>query len=266
LFRKDIEQLTSLPVIGELSSFARSNNIFILHEKDNQLIKEEFRQLRTAIGLQNKNSNRKKLLFTSGIAEEGKSFVSTNMALSLALAGKKVILLDLDQSNPEITAILDLVNELGVTDYLQGEREPYEIIKSTFCENLFVCGYGRQLLSLTDFSINKKLEELFEYLEEAFDFIIIDSSPVESFSDAYLLSEYCDITNYIVRHNSTPKVLITLLEETNKIKPLKNVRIIFNGVKSRGMLKEKYGIGYGYGYEKFPIKQIKSKKRAGLLA
>ncbi len=266
LFRKDIEKLTAVRVLGEISHFKGTGNIFILQEEGNNLIREEFRQLRAAMGLQSKNNIKNKLLFTSGIAGEGKSFTSANMALSLALAGKKVVLLDLDQSNPEITATFDIAEEIGVTDFLKGGREPYEIIKSSFCENLFVCGYGRQPLSLSDYSVHQHLSDLFEYLEESFDYIIVDCSPVESYSDAYTLCEFCDMTIYMVRHNHTPKVMVALLEETNKVKPLKNLKLIFNGVKSRGMLKEKYGIGYGYGYEKFPKQKRKSSSKAGIPA
>lgn len=266
LFRKDIERLTNLPVVGELSNFAMDDDVFILHQNGNQVVKEEFRQLRAAIGLQVKNSSRKKLLFTSGGGGEGKSFISANMALSLAMAGKKVVLIDLDQKNPEITTILDLSNEAGVTDFLQGDREPYEIIKSSFCENLFVCGYGKPSLNFSDFFFNKRLDELFEYLEESFDFVIVDGPSFESVSDAYVLNECCDLTAFVARHDYTQKTVISLLEERNNARSLKNIKIIFNGIKSRGMLTERFGIGYGYGYEKFSKQRTRTKNKAEVLA
>jgi tyrosine-protein kinase Etk/Wzc len=251
LFRKDISKLTRYPVLGEISNIKKGNNIFVIQENKNIVLSEEFRYIRTALGLNSNDTLKKKLLFTSGVSGEGKSFISANLALSLALAGRKVVLLDFDLRNPEISSILGINGELGIAEYLEEEREPYEIIKSTSCKDLFVIGAGKSSARVTDLSFKKKLRSLFEYLEKVFDFIIVDSSPIESISGAFVLSQYCDATIYIVRHNYTPKVLIKLLEENNKLRPLKNLSLVFNGVKSRGLIKGRYGIEYGYGYENF---------------
>lgn len=97
--------------------------------------------------------------------------------------------------------------------------------------------------------MNGKLEHLFEYLETMFDYIIIDTPPVDLVSDAYLLSEYCDVTLLVMRHAYTPKSLVQRLSQNDKMKSLKNVAIIFNGVKPRGFVSGQYGYGYGYGHE-----------------
>jgi tyrosine-protein kinase Etk/Wzc len=251
LFRKDIEKLTNVPVIGEISNTKKIKELFVLQDEKRNVIKEEFRQLRTAIGLYGRNITKKKLMFTSGISGEGKSFISANMALSLALSGKKVVLLDFDLRNPEISYRLGINEEPGIAEYLESETEPYEIIKQTFCEKLFVIGAGNSQAGITDLSFNNKLGDLFEYLAGIFDFIIIDTPPVKSISDAYIITQYCDASIYIARHNYTPKVSISLLEENSRVKPLKNLALIFNGVKSRGLFKKRYGIEYGYGYENF---------------
>ena len=86
------------------------------------------------------------------------------------------------------------------------------------------------------------------YLENAFDYIVIDTAPVSPVTDAYLLSQYCDATLYIVRHAYTPRMYLQLLDDNNRVKGLKNLALIFNGVKSRGIGKNGYGNGYGYGY------------------
>ena len=251
LYRKEIAKLSRFPVLGEISEIKKSDNMFVVQSRENMGLSEELRYIRTAMGLNNPDIPRKKLLFTSGISGEGKSFVSANMAMSLALAGKKVVLMDFDLRNPEISSFLGITTELGISDFLEEEREPYEIIKSTSCKELFVIGSGKQSGQVLELSFNKKLRLLFDYLEKVFDFLIIDTSPVESVSDAYVLSQYCDAAIYVARHNYTPKALIRLLEENNKLNPLKNLSIIFNGVKQRGMVKGRYGAAYGYGYEKF---------------
>jgi capsular exopolysaccharide synthesis family protein len=251
LFRKEIAKLTRYAVLGEISNIKKGNNIFVVQDAENTVLGEEFRYVRTALGINSNDTLKKKLLFTSGISGEGKSFISANMALSLALAGKKVVLLDFDLRNPGISTILGISGETGIVDYLDEEREPYEIIKSTSCKDLYVIGAGKSSSQVSEISYNKKLRSLFEYLDKVFDFIIVDSSPIESISGAFVLSQYCDATIYVVRHNYTPKVLVKLLEENNKLRPLKNLSLVFNGVKSRGILKGRYGIEYGYGYENF---------------
>ncbi|HVS97227.1 MAG TPA: hypothetical protein VHE54_12120, partial [Puia sp.] len=142
-------------------------------------------------------------------------------------------------------------------DFLQGDIEPYEIIKSTPYDNLFICAAGEDSGDRIELSFNSRLNELFDYLDGVFDFIIIDTPPVHPVSDAYVLTEYCDISLYVVRHDFTPKAFVQLLDENNKIKPLKNLVIVFNGIKSRGIFKGKYGLDLGYGNE-FSVKQRKT--------
>ena len=78
--------------------------------------------------------------------------------------------------------------------------------------------------------------------------VIIDTSPAVLVSDAFIVSEMCDATLYVIRHNYTPKLLVKRIEESMEVNPLKNLAIIFNGVKSRGFFKNNYGYGYNYVY------------------
>jgi Mrp family chromosome partitioning ATPase len=96
--------------------------------------------------------------------------------------------------------------------------------------------------------MSEKVPQLLTYLSGIFDYIIIDTAPVGLLSDAYVLSSYCDATLYVVRHKHTRKASIQRLDANNKINELKNMAIVFNGVKSRGFGKNGYGYGYGYGY------------------
>ena len=95
--------------------------------------------------------------------------------------------------------------------------------------------------------LQDRTEELLTYLQTQFDYVLVDSAPVGLLSDGYVLSRYCDATLYIVRHGVTPKKRLERLEN-NKINTLKNMVMVFNGVRSRGFGKRKYGYGYGYGY------------------
>ena len=96
--------------------------------------------------------------------------------------------------------------------------------------------------------MSHRVKELLNYLDAAFDIIIIDSAPASLLSDAYVLSPMCDATLYVVKHKFTPKIYIDRLDESNSVTQLKNLGIIFNGIQSRGFTKNGYGYGYGYGY------------------
>jgi len=250
LFRSEIDKYTNIPVVAEILNIKKKKERSITDNQKDTIIREEFRELAGATGLYGRNISKKKLLVTSSITGEGKSFVSTNLALSLALSGKKVILLDLDFRNPQVSHTFKINEEAGISEFLDGEREPYEIIKSSKHNNLFIAAAGSvPLKKAGELLLNGKLRGLFNYLEEIFDFIIVDTPPVGPVSDIYILSEYCDSSLYVIRHRYTPKTIIRLLDQNIKIKTLKNVAIVFNAVKPRGFVKRTYGYGYGFDHE-----------------
>ncbi len=258
LYRNEIEQLTTFPVIGEIA-YEKSNNPLAIADGKRGLVAEQFRKLRASIYHMGMVENKKKILITSTISGEGKSFVAANLGLTLALAGKKVILLEFDLSNPALSEKLDVNEEKGISSYLQGESEAEEIIKPTDASrNLFIIPCGDLPDNPSELIMNGKVQELFAYLEGKFDHIIVDSAPVGALSDAYILSPLCDSTLYIVRHNYTPKAGLQRLEGENNIELLKNVTIVFNGVQPRGFSKSDYG--YGYGYTKGYLNQPKPRK------
>jgi capsular exopolysaccharide family len=248
MYRSDIEKLTSHPVIAEISN-DKSKTPIVIGEAKRTFVAEQFRKLRVALNYLGVNAGHKKILITSGISGEGKSFVATNLALSMALTGKKVVLLELDLHSPAISDNLGITADYGMSSYLLGARDPEEIIKRTgINDNLFVIPAGPLPANPTELLMSSKLPELLSYLDGIFDFIIIDTAPVGPVTDAYIISPYCDATLYIVRHKRTPKVLVEQIDANNKVNQLKNMAIVFNGIRPRGFGKHHYGYGYGYGY------------------
>lgn len=248
LFRSEIENNTKVPIAAEISSVKHKHEL-IVDQPKNTFIAEQFRHLRAAIGLYGKKVLKKKLLITSSIAGEGKSFIASNLALSLAISGKKVVIVDADLRSPKTSSIFKLQNEKGMADYLEGKVEVSEIIKEGGTNNLYVIPAGAASINPTELLLNGNLKELFAYLEIIFDFVLIDTAPVDPVTDAYVLSQYCDRTLFVIRHDYTPKTMVQLLDENDKIKALRNPAIVFNGIKKRGFTKGGYGFGYGFGYE-----------------
>lgn len=248
LFRADIEEYTNAPIVAELA-YIKGKPASQFNAPTEVSVIEQFRQLRATMGLYGRTFAKKKIMITSNIPGEGKSYVSTNLSYSLASSGKKVALLDFDLRNPNVSQLFNLYKHPGIIEYLQGKIIPEEALINSEYSNLSIASAGTDIGDHTELLLNGKLEVLFMYLEKEFDFVIIDTPPLELVTDAFLLSEYCDITLLVMRHAFTPKKLIQRQTQNNKLKSLNNLAIVFNGVKPRGFGKGEYGYGYGYGYE-----------------
>jgi tyrosine-protein kinase Etk/Wzc len=245
LFRGDIERNTIYPLLGEIS-FVRKGKEMLLTGRDFLMAQDEFKQLNIAAGLLQRDATGKKVLVTSSMDGEGKSLISANMAVNLAAAGKKVVLLDMDVEHQQLSRTFRVVDHAGMAEILAGEiSDPSLVVKATGHKNLYVIGTGEISNNTTELLLNGNLEVLLGKLEQNFDFIIMDGSSVNPSAEPYILSEYCDITLYVVRHRLTPKSYIKKLDDNNELKPLRNLALVFNGVKSRGFILKTRGFGYG---------------------
>lgn len=248
LFRSDIEAFSTIPVLGELV-YDKTKKSSLVSGSGRSFVEEQFRQIRTALSFLNNPGTMKKIMITSSIAGEGKSFVAANLAMSIAATGKKVVVVDMDLYMPQIAGMFNVSNETGIADYLNGKKEPDHIIKKTAASsNLFVVPAGNSTESnLSELMLNGKAQKLLTYLETVFDTIIVDTTPVLAITDAYTISSWCDATVYVIRHGFTPKIHVQRLDDNATLHRLKNTGIVFNGVMKRGV--GKYGFGYGYGYD-----------------
>jgi capsular exopolysaccharide synthesis family protein len=249
LFRSEIESLTSIPVVAEIP-YTKKKEFLSTTKSKVSYVAEQFRQLRAAIGLCGFHvRNNRRIMVTSSISGEGKSYISINLAISLALSGKRVVLVDLDIRNPKTSSFFGVSEETGVAEFLEGSKMPEEIIRETEYTNLYTISAGGDIDNARESIITGKLHELLDHLNSEFDYIIMDTSPIDPVTDAYVFSDYCDSTLFVIRHNYTPKTMLQLFDSNNKIKALKNPYIVFNDVRSRGIFKGNYGYGYGYGYQ-----------------
>ncbi|MCU7548262.1 polysaccharide biosynthesis tyrosine autokinase [Chitinophagaceae bacterium LB-8] len=249
LFRSDIEKYTRIPIAAEITNVKNNKSELVVNRPDKIFLTEQFQHLRAAIGLHGRVVSKQKVLITSSIAGEGKSFVAANLALSLSSSGKKVLLIDADLRGPKTTSIFNMEDREGLVEFLEGNVGVEDIIRYSDNNNLYVIPAGGDCNNPTEILLNGKLNELFTYIEELFDYILVDTSPVDPVTDAYVLSCYCDKTLFVIRHGYTPKTMVQILDESNKVTALSNPFIVFNGIKKRGFIKGSYGFGYGFGYE-----------------
>ena len=263
LYRQEVEAMTSFPILGEVA-YQKGAPPIVIERGKRTFIAEEFRKLRVSLPFLGIGNGAKKIMVTSSIPGEGKSFIACNLAISLSLVGKKVVLVDLDLNNPSLNTIFGKRDDPGVSDYLSGKKEPEEIIKRLDDHpDLFFISTGALPDNPSELISNGRVKLLMDYLGNSFDFVVIDTPPVVPVTDAYLLSDYCDATLYVVRHNYTPKTMIKRLDESNKINSLTNPAIVFNGVKPRGFFNKNYGYGHGYGYV-YDAKTYNKKKKESL--
>ncbi len=250
LYRHEIESMTHVPIIGEVA-FNKSKESVVIEAGKRSFIAEEFRKIRVSLHFLGIDSaQKKKILVTSSIPGEGKSFVAANLGISNALTGKKVVLVDIDLHNPGLGRIFEKTSEdAGVSDFLAGKKTAEDIIKKVpGHDNLFFVAAGTLHESPSELLLNGKIKDLVAYLEGAFDLVVMDTAPVVLVTDAYILTKFANATLYVVRHKYTPKMLIKRIDETLKINPLTSPAIVFNGVKTRGFFKNNYGYGYDYVY------------------
>lgn len=262
MYRQEIESRTEIPIIGEVT-YDKSKKPIVIESGRRSFIAEEFRKLRLSLSFLGINSTNKKILVTSSISGEGKSFIAANLAVSMTLTGKKVVLVDMDMNNPSQENIFGKAHIEGVSEYLQGKKKATEIIKRIpEYENLHLISAGALPENPAELLGNEKAAKLIDYLNDNFDVIVIDTSPMVLVTDGYMLTHLCDATLYVVRHDYTPKILIKRIDENNQINPIHNPAIIFNGVKQKGFLATHYGYGYGYDYvygQKKPRKGVFAK-------
>ena len=250
MFRTDIEKYTDIPILGELVQ-EKFDHPLVTASGNRSFIVEQFRQIRSILKHQGTPpGNIHRLLVSSSIKGEGKSFVSGNLALSFARSGKKVILLEMDLHQPKIREMYDLPEGPGICEFLESKVKAENIIHpSGKHENLSIITAGESEEDPTELLANGKLELLFNYLDKQYDLVIVDTAPFKALTDAYTIAAYMDLLLVVVRHNHTPNKLLERINEDMEAQNIHNVAIIFNGVKQRGLGKYAYGYGYGYGYD-----------------
>lgn len=249
LFRSTIEKELSLPIAGEIS-FTKDKRPIVSGKGEHTIIAEQFRSLRTNLHFLGLNVEKKGLSVSSCISGEGKSFISANIAATLALTGKSVALLELDLRKPGLSKNLNVSSRPGITDFIMGNASLQEIIKTIESGLFSLVSSGTIPPNPAELLMHEKFETLVNELKERFDFVIFDTPPVGLVTDAIVISKYADVHVFVVRHNYTPESCLKLIKELNKFDRIKNISIVFNGIKPRGFrwMRKQLGSGYGSSY------------------
>lgn len=251
--KKEIERKTGLEVFGEIAIKPTEDESQVIDVNSRHLLSEQIRMIRSNMHYlfaDRKDQETKIILFTSSISGEGKSFVTLNLAASLAFLDKKIVIIGLDLRKPRIHEYVGANNDLGLSNYLIGKVNTDEIIQRTSIQNVSIIASGPVPPNPSELIANGRIKTLIEELKSTYDYILIDTSPLGLVTDATLLAPYADICFYLVRHEVTPKLYLPTIAELNRKKIFKSLHIIFNGVNYKNSADYGYGYGYsqGYGY------------------
>lgn len=247
--KKDLVSNVSVPFIGDIP-LDKSEEKVVIKKGSRTSTAEAFRLLRTNLDFMLSSVTEKsKIIFvTSTISGEGKTYVSVNTAASLALTGKKVLLVGMDLRAPKITQYLGLPNKEGVTNYLISKDSRLEDITfalSNF-ENLDLLSSGLVPPNPAELLMSPKIKEMFDELKKTYDYIVVDTAPVNLVTDTLMLSKYADMFLYVSRANYLDKRLLDVPERLYKEKRLPNMAILMNGIDYSKRHGKSYGYGYGY--------------------
>lgn len=248
----DVAKLTDLPIIADVaiaSERAKTKADIVVHENKNNLMEEIFRSLRTNLQFLLKQHD-KVIMFTSTTSGEGKTFIASNVAISFALLGKKVVLVGLDVRKPRLAELFEIddhhhgITNLLVKDEVNWSDVKEQIIPSGINDKLDILMAGPVPPNPGELVTRESLDQTMEQLKEHYDYILIDTAPVGLVTDTLALGRISNATVYVCRADFTQKASFGLINSLSMEKKLPNMSIVLNGVD---LSKKKYGYYYGYG-------------------
>lgn len=250
LSKEDFEKLTTIPLLGEVPKDSQMQVVSVKCNS-NDSFNEMFRLVRANILFVIDGKENKVINILSSISGEGKSFISINLAMSLALLDKRVLIIELDIRNPDVSRRLGLNNNQGITLYLSGNLDKEDLIKpSGIHDNISIINSGAIPPNPNELLAKELLDDLIKELKQEYDFIIIDTPPIGLVSDSFLLNRIADVNLYLVRIGLTPKKYVLDADRYFNENRLKKMYFILNSVDLNSV-EYRYGFAkkYQYGYK-----------------
>lgn len=250
--REDVEMLTKIPVLADIPLAPKSLDgelSLAVRENSNDMMEEAFRGLRTNLRfiLSEKENV---IACTSCIPGEGKTFVSTNLAMSLALLGKRVIIVGLDIRKPRLVKLFGLSSDhRGITTFLSSDSGDFQdldkqIHHAVLNPNLDVLPAGVIPPNPGELISREQLDHAIALLREHYDYVIVDTPPVGLVSDTLSAARVADMTIMVCRADYSPRNNFQLINALHHDNKMPKITLVLNGIDLK---KRKYGYYYGYG-------------------
>lgn len=260
--RSDLDGL-SVPFVGEVPMLKRIKRRFwqrkanqetgtekvkvVVAAQNRDVINEAFRNLRNNIDFMRPQADGGSVIMTTSLfTGSGKTFISSNIALSMALKGARTVIVDVDLRKATISRLVNSP-KIGLSDYLAGKVEAIEqvIVKSELNPNLDVLPAGKIPPNPSELILNDRFAALIADLRTKYDYIFLDCPPVEIVSETAIIGGVCDMTLFVIRIGIFDKRMLPAIEDIYKRGQFKNMGLILNDVDYSA---SRYGYGkYGYG-------------------
>ena len=262
--RKDLEFM-QVPFLGEIPLLSskkhwwqhRKNNAerkIYIRENSRNLINESFRLVRTKLDyFVEKKDTANIIMITSFNAGSGKSFISSNLAKTLSLGGKRILAIDLDLRHASLSKLVDNPKQ-GLTSYLCGATEDIDsvILHNQFDGSVDILPVGVVPPNPTELLQSEVMGKLFENLKKEYDVILVDCPPIDIVADTNIVKKYADVSLFVVRVGLMDRRLLKEVDKLYQRKTYNKMAIVLNGsqyVSTRyGHYRYGYTYGYGYGY------------------
>ena len=259
--RKDLESVT-VPFIGEIPLFARKKKglfakkpqevkAIVVKEGSRDIINEAFRVLRTNLEFMTGKDKRSNIIVvTSFNPGSGKSFLTMNIAVSLAIKGKKILVIDGDLRHGSVSSYIDSPAK-GLSDYLGGRIDNLDeiIVPDSKQKLMDILPVGTIPPNPTELLFDDRLKQAIDTVREQYDYVLIDCPPIELVADTQIIEKLADRTIFVVRAGLLERSMLAELEKIYGEKKYKNMSLILNGTEgSGGRYGYRYGYHYGYGY------------------
>lgn len=245
--QRDLKKNFMIPQLGIIGYSQKDTNQVVL-EHPKSAVAESFRSLRSAITYLASGKNTKKILVTSSVSGEGKTFTSLNLASAMALGSKKTVVVGGDLRRPKLASYFGHSDKVGLSTYLIGKVEAEEIVFKSQHENLYFVPSGVIPPNPAELLQTQRLKDFLAYLENSFDVVIFDTPPMGLVSETIDLMRLFDINLYVVRQSYTVKDHLVMINDLFNNKQVKNVYGVFNGIINSGYHYEGYNYGYGNTY------------------
>ncbi|HCM60775.1 MAG TPA: hypothetical protein DIS74_10460 [Bacteroidales bacterium] len=234
---RDVEHMIGQPVMNLIyTNFYKTESV--VKDYPGSSIAESFRNLRSSLFLKFRSEPQKVIMITSAQPQDGKSFVSSNLAASIASVGHKTVLLDCDLRRPTLHEKLKIVNSVGLSNYMVNNASTKEIIKKTDVDNLWFIPAGPILPNSSELIEAGVLDSLIEELKQQFDYVIIDSTPAGLVADATLMIKYASYILLVCRNDYTRKDVFTDVLNLFRTNNITDYDIVFNDLNLK---KSRYG-------------------------
>jgi succinoglycan biosynthesis transport protein ExoP len=260
----DVERYVKLPLLGSVPIMKSKNGTLpetVTLSDPKSTISEAYRSIRTGIIFSSTNNQHQSLLVTSAEPKEGKTATTCNLAIAMAQAGNRVLLIDADMRKPKVHKVFNLDNSVGLSSLLVNQGKLEQAIQKTSLPNLMVLTSGPIPPNPSELLGSEQMKKLLGGLKKGFDRVLVDSPPTVAVTDSTILSNTLDQTLLVVSSGQTSREVVLRCKQILSECASQMVGVVLNNfsIRHRDYYYSKYSYYYDYRYGEDDHRKKKAK-------